>query len=773
VNSAEGTNFILQNAINKFNQGQLTQVEALCKTILKKQPEQAKASHLLGQVYQRLGRYWEAVQLLRSVGDATKWQDLTLRYHYGEALTALAAGLGTVTSAKLRLRYKDWQDGLAKRDDQDDLHSALQTVFTQSYSNLELIVIDTTTEQPGQEAISELLDRSPFPVVMEQRPGFSHCAALNEAVKLSKGEYVNPIGIGDAFAARRIEELIENVSRRDLQWGFSACTLSTATGEDIPTAVERFRDLYQTLSGGLTSANTAGSVLLCMGSPVLSTGSLFFSRALYDQLGGFTGLEFAMDTDFALRALWMAEPGLVPKSLIDCDLDKRYADGRLSNRAQQEQGEILKSYFQKAESNEPPNNFAPAHSSWGFDYVTCAIQGKQTRVPIEVLFHLEDELEKHRQINPDGLPVVESAGLNLVGLFRGDLGLAESVRITAHTCAVSGIPVSLDDAGVNLGTRQSNRSYDHLFTDDCPHPNTLLYLNPGQIESAWHRLKHQGKLEGRRIIGMWYWELDQLPRQWLPALDMLDEIWVASEFVRQTVQRETDKAVVRIPHPIEIDLSRKYDRSEFNLPDDTFLFLFNFDFNSYTHRKNPQAVLEAFRLAFPAGSENVSLVIKSTGAAGHREQFEQLLSTVASDSRIHLIDQQLSREAMYGLQSICDAYVSLHRAEGLGLGMAECMAMGKPVIGTAYSGNLDFMTAENSCLVDYELIPVKPDQYHGFEAGWMWADPDVAMAADHMQRLAEDPGLRDRIGGQAAIDIQAEHSFEAVGKAIRERLASF
>jgi len=126
---------------------------------------------------------------------------------------------------------------------------------------------------------------------------------------------------------------------------------------------------------------------------------------------------------------------------------------------------------------------------------------------------------------------------------------------------------------------------------------------------------------------------------------------------------------------------------------------------------------------------------------------------------------------MYGLQSLCDAYVSLHRAEGLGLGMAECMALGKPVIGTAYSGNLEFMNRENSCLVDYSLIPVKPEDYAYYEGGWMWADPDLDDAARYMRKLVNDPEYRQRIASRAAADIAAHYSQEVMGRAISKRLS--
>lgn len=104
----------------------------------------------------------------------------------------------------------------------------------------------------------------------------------------------------------------------------------------------------------------------------------------------------------------------------------------------------------------------------------------------------------------------------------------------------------------------------------------------------------------------------------------------------------------------------------------------------------------------------MGLVIKCHHGYRHIETLNLLQKLAEQDARITILDCLLSPEEVFGLQSVCDAYVSLHRSEGFGLGMAECMALGKPVIGTGYSGNSEFMNSENSCLVDYNLIPVKP-----------------------------------------------------------------
>lgn len=159
---------------------------------------------------------------------------------------------------------------------------------------------------------------------------------------------------------------------------------------------------------------------------------------------------------------------------------------------------------------------------------------------------------------------------------------------------------------------------------------------------------------------------------------------MASTFVQETIRRVTDKPVIRIPHAIDARLAKPVRRADFALPEKPFLFLFAFDFGSFAERKNPQAVMRAFRQSFAPDDTRVGLVIKCHNSSRHPQQWQALRALAAEDPRIRIIDRTLPRQAMLGLHSVCDAFVSLHRSEGLGLGMAEAMALGKPVIGTGY-----------------------------------------------------------------------------------------
>jgi len=264
--------------------------------------------------------------------------------------------------------------------------------------------------------------------------------------------------------------------------------------------------------------------------------------------------------------------------------------------------------------------------------------------------------------------------------------------------------------------------------------------------------------------------LGVLPHEWDYALNRMDELWAGSGFVAEAMRSSTTKAVVKIPPPIEPTLSRAWLRSDFGLPDGRFLFLFMFDFNSYVKRKNPEGTVAAFKRAF-AGRRDVGLVIKSMNGTLQPARLRALQSVIDGDQRILLKDEAMSRDQLLGLESAVDAFVSLHRAEGFGLGLAESMYLGKPVIGTAYSGNLEYMNESNSCLVNFDLVPLGEGDYLYADPRFRWAEPDVDHAAHYMRRLVDDPAFRSRIAAAGQQEMRSRFSRSATASLIRSRLA--
>jgi glycosyltransferase involved in cell wall biosynthesis len=317
--------------------------------------------------------------------------------------------------------------------------------------------------------------------------------------------------------------------------------------------------------------------------------------------------------------------------------------------------------------------------------------------------------------------------------------------------------------------RKADDSCAHLITARPRFRHRIIFSNPDVLCEAIH---YEGAhaIDRAYKIGYWAWELERPPASWVRAARLLDELWVPSEFVRKafagavTIPVHTVPAPIRAPRPL-----RRYSRAELGLADDAVVFLFSFAYGSLAARKNPWAVVRAFRDAFPRHVGGVRLVLKSVQSELFEAEAAALRELAGDDPRIRFVDGFMGRDRLMGLQAACDCFVSLHRSEGFGLGLAECMALGKTVIATAYSGNLDFMNEDNSLLVDYRLVPVKPGEYPDTQ-GQVWAEASVEDAARKMRDAYADPQLRTRLGRKAAAHIDAHCSERSVGARLQAHL---
>jgi glycosyltransferase involved in cell wall biosynthesis len=359
-------------------------------------------------------------------------------------------------------------------------------------------------------------------------------------------------------------------------------------------------------------------------------------------------------------------------------------------------------------------------------------------------------------------------GVNIYGYFSRWMGLGECARLYANALLASGRAVALYDVDIDIPHAERDTTMEAYMGRSPSFGWNLIFINPDHWEEALPQFANGASPAGR-VIGYWFWELEAFPETWLPALDRVDEIMVSSAFVAEALRKVCGKPVTRVPLPLVVGDDSGLQRCHFGLREDDYVFFCSFDFNSSIARKNPWAVMEAFRQAFPRGDEKVTLLIKSSNGKRHGALFLRMLAMAASDKRIVVRDDMLERPDLQALHRCIDVYVSLHRCEGFGLGMAEAMCIGKPVVATAYSGNMEFMTPDNSCLVDYRMIEIQAGDYpHG--TGQQWADPDPAHAASYMRALHQDREWAERIGAQARLDMARDFSVKACMKVLATRL---
>ncbi|MEM9840916.1 MAG: glycosyltransferase family 4 protein, partial [Pseudomonadota bacterium] len=361
-------------------------------------------------------------------------------------------------------------------------------------------------------------------------------------------------------------------------------------------------------------------------------------------------------------------------------------------------------------------------------------------------------------------------GVLVAGYLRTESGLGEGVRLSFQALAEAG--TKLDQHVIRAPGFTNSHEPIAVSFEQASNPIFLyLHVNADQTEQALGALPSK-LICGRYRIGYWAWELPHFPQDWSGALDALDEVWVPSRFVADSIRPQTDKPVTVVPHPV---LSPAGDKtraqSSFQLHEDETVITTVFDTRSFLRRKNALGALQAFRDAFPdPDGDGVKLILKSHGPVDSplaRKFFVEAARTPGVVVKHAVFDQQ----AMGDLFAATDILFSPHRSEGFGLNIAQAMAAGKAVVATGWSGNVDFMDESNSILLPFSLQPLAPGDYP-FAAGQHWAEPDHEAAVESLRQLVGDRTLRTRIGGRAEVRMRENFAPARIGAQARARLDS-
>lgn len=364
------------------------------------------------------------------------------------------------------------------------------------------------------------------------------------------------------------------------------------------------------------------------------------------------------------------------------------------------------------------------------------------------------------------IPAIERPGINVIGYLEAETGMGEGARSIVRALETTDLPVSPHSLSLNVVSRSEDDSIGPAKSD-FPWDVNLFFVNADQVDPVYEHLGAD-KFNGRYNIGFWLWELAEFPLHLQTSFRRFHEIWTPSTFCVEALSAVSPVPVRRVPLPVEPATETPFGRDHFGLAEETFIFLFVFDFLSYVERKNPEALVRAFRKAFDR-SADATLVLKASHTDFDPAARARLEATFG-DARIHWIPEEVSRAEITALMSLCDCYVSLHRSEGYGLTLAEAMYFKKPVIATAYSGSTDFLRAGTGLPVRYDLVEI--DTAVGpYPAGALWAEPDVEHASALMRKVYENRDEARRLATAAGAEIRRHYSTRAVGKLLEKRFA--
>ena len=360
--------------------------------------------------------------------------------------------------------------------------------------------------------------------------------------------------------------------------------------------------------------------------------------------------------------------------------------------------------------------------------------------------------------------------ISVIGYLTANTGVGEVGRLTLKSLAGSGRRVDGMDIDLNVASSRTNMEVEAFLSDKPGGRLHLFNINADQLPLVQSSYNDRLGNDAYRVA-MPFWELADFPDAWISSFDHVDEIWAPSRFIQSGLVMKTNKPVIHMPVSLDFTTDQIFDRKSLRLPEERFIFLFSFDFLSFRSRKNPEAVIAAFSAAFKGTyySDHVSLVIKCVNSHHVPDELKRIRDAIDNSLDVHILEAELTRAEMLGLVQAADCVVSLHRSEGLGLLIAEAMALGTPVIATDYSATTDLVTTDTGYPVEYKLKELKAGDYP-FAAGQVWADPDISHAAWQMRKAVDDANDNDEMLERARAKIIANHGTEAVIRAQERRL---
>jgi glycosyltransferase involved in cell wall biosynthesis len=367
------------------------------------------------------------------------------------------------------------------------------------------------------------------------------------------------------------------------------------------------------------------------------------------------------------------------------------------------------------------------------------------------------------------LPIWKRRGVLFIGYAEGDLGLGQSFRCNVEAAYRAGVRGAIYPFRVGVETRLIEPFMPERYDTHRAYRINLIEVAPDQTPVVFRNVDRRLTDKSYNILRT-FWELPQAPLAWRDMLHGVDEIWAPNDFVAKALAGVFSGKITIIPPAVEVGEGPFEPRESFGFESDRFYFLFSFDYFSSPDRKNPFAVVRAFQQAFAENDQRVGLVVKSIGA---EEQFPEIKSffreTARKDPRIIVIDHSLKRREMLSLIRSCDAYISLHRSEGFGFGMAEAMNFGRIVIGTDFSGNRDFLTPETGFPVSYTLRAVESHEY-SWSDGQVWAEPNEEEAAVIMRQVVDQSDLAAERARTGQRFIRENFGAKPIGETIRRRV---
>ena len=639
------------------------------------------------------------------------------------------------------------------------LEDTLNSALNQTYPNVEIVISDDGSKDKTLEIAKSYSDKYQGKVIVYSNKKLGMVENWNFCISVAQGEYIKFLFQDDLLASHCIEEMVE-LAEKDEEIGlvFSPRSLFLSSGaESVKSCIDTYEyclDLHEAWSNlqSIQSGKTLLEDRNFLRDPFNKIGeptTVLIRKKVFEEIGVFdTQLIQIVDLDMWTRIMIHYKIGFVNSVLSSFRIHPEQQSQKNNTS-----GTTVKDhqrFYEKILTDQSYRNLPKK-----IKLAIYAKLGNELQQATNRIKQLEQEL-KSKQTNTFSS---ELPAINAINFIRAEVEIEEAAKSYTNVIESLGVSLNLLD-----------------FANDKPHkikdkinPVNLISINIDSAPSWSERL--DGELrENKYNIGLWWSEVSELSREWCDQFVNFAEIWVSSNFILENISKDSSIPIVKISPTLNIELNGVYKKNDFCLDKDEFVFLFIFDFLSIFNKKNPLAIIQAFEKIF-SSDEPVRLVLKCKNTEKDRENFTRLKNAV-NNSKITIIDDELSENDENGLLSVSDCYISLHRIEGFGLNLAKAMFLEKPVIATGWSGNMDFMNISNSYLVKYDLTSISKNQepYEPYQEGQLWAEPNIIHASQLMRYVYENPQQAKVIAKRAAKDIRQKNSVKTVGKLIKSRL---
>ncbi len=465
---------------------------------------------------------------------------------------------------------------------------------------------------------------------------------------------------------------------------------------------------------------------------------------------------------YAVIAYSMVRPDFL-RFIPEVSLEKAFA---LKGDGQTDFGEFLEEISQNDASRKlTKDRFRRIIRKAGYDPVS------------KVFLTITSDSHRWHSAVFDPVPQAAQVDVQIIGPFNKASGLGQAARLVAQLVEHAGFDGNTVDFGLDNPAKEGFSSEISLSQYKQAKVN-IIHLNGESIPLAFAYAPDV--FSKAYNIGFFYWELNTPADCHALSLDLLDEIWVATDYGVNIYKPFTSKPVVNVGMSfeelpaIDADVAKRLLIDRFYFNENSFVFFAAFDSFSFVQRKNPIGVIKAFQKAFPSTAD-VRLVIKTQNRSRVLDPVQVRIwawvdSVIESDNRITLLDETLSYKDLLALKKGCDCYVSLHRSEGWGFGMLEAMNLKVPVICTGYSGNMEFCSESTAWLVDYDEVQLGPDDYIFVKQGQKWAEPNLEDAARQFKLVYSDPAERTKRVDAAYRHVQENFSTARISMRFRTRL---